>query len=450
MKKIILLLGVVVILNGCSGITKNNNTGDFREIVSTSKDAVFPAVVYIRCLSEDFSRGKKQTLAVSGSGVIISPDGRVVTNWHVIDKAVEIRCQLNDGTEAYADIVGSDKDCDIALLQLRKIERELPFASIGDSTALNEGDFVMAMGAPFGLSRSVSIGIVSCTERYLEEKGLYSLWLQTDASICPGNSGGPLVNTAGEVIGINTLGSNSGGGDLGFAVPSEMVKLLIDRLSEYGQANWSWTGLQLQPLKDFDKNIYFEGEHGVIVSGTDLASPAKMAGIKVQDRIVAIAGEPVTVLRPMHLPAIRKLIGLLPKDVPTTFTIEREGQRIDIDVTPIAKGNTEGDELDCPRWDMTLKLINRFDNPDLYFHSKEGVFVNSIKSPGNAAKSGLQKNDIVVKIGNENVLDINDIERIHKRSLEEIDDNPRLVLSVLRNGIYRQVVLDISRDYEKE
>lgn len=450
MKKIILLLGVVVILNGCSGITKNNNTGDFREIVSTSKDAVFPAVVYIRCLSEDFSRGKKQTLAVSGSGVIISPDGRVVTNWHVIDKAVEIRCQLNDGTEAYADIIGSDKDCDIALLQLRKVERELPFASIGDSTALNEGDFVMAMGAPFGLSRSVSIGIVSCTERYLEEKGLYSLWLQTDASICPGNSGGPLVNTAGEVIGINTLGSNSGGGDLGFAVPSEMVKLLIDRLSEYGQANWSWTGLQLQPLKDFDKNIYFEGEHGVIVSGTDLASPAKMAGIKVQDRIVAIAGEPVTVLRPMHLPAIRKLIGLLPKDVPTTFTIEREGQRIDIDVTPIAKGNTEGDELDCPRWDMTLKLINRFDNPDLYFHSKEGVFVNSIKSPGNAAKSGLQKNDIVVKIGNENVLDINDIERIHKRSLEEIDDNPRLVLSVLRNGIYRQVVLDISRDYEKE
>lgn len=452
MKKVIAILLVVssLIFNGCMiNGPGNPDSGDFRQTVSVAKDAVFPAVVYIRCLSEDYSKGKKQTLSVGGSGVLISSDGRIVTNWHVIDKAVEVRCQLEDGTELYADIIGSDKDCDIALLQLRDLDRELAYAKIGDSANLREGDFVMAMGAPFGLSRSVSIGIISCTDRYLEE-GQYSLWLQTDAAICPGNSGGPLVNTQGEVVGINTLGSNAGAGDLGFAVPSETVKLMIDRLSTYGKANWSWTGLQLQALRDFNKNIYFEGNYGVIVAETDIASPARLSGIMAQDRIVSINGNPVTVLRPMDLPALRKYIGLLPKNVPAVFTVERAGEELDVNVTPVEKGSVEGDELDCPRWDLTVKQINRFDNPDLYFHCNEGVFVNSVKRPGNADKAGLQQNDIIVKVGSQAIKTLDDLKAAHQKSLDEIDSTPRLVLSVLRNGLYRQVVLDIARDYERE
>ena len=452
MKKYLLIFILFLgFLNGCTSSNMLSKGGpDFRQIVSSAKDKVFPAVVFVKCLREDYSKGKKQSQAVTGSGVIISPDGKVVTNWHVIDKAFEVRCQLNDGTEAYADIIGSDKDCDIALLQLKDIDKELPCAAIGDSTVLHEGDFVMAMGAPFGLSRSVSIGIISCTDRYLEENGLYSLWLQTDAAICPGNSGGPLVNTAGEVIGINTLGSNSGGGDLGFAVPSETVKLLVERLGTYGKANWSWTGLQLQALRDFNKNIYFDGEEGVIVAETDLLSPARKAGIKARDRILSINGDPVNVLRPNDLPMLRKHIGLLPKEQPATFQVKRGDEVMDIDITPIEKGKVEGDELDCPRWDMTLKIINRFDNPDLYFHRKEGVFVNSLKSPGNAANAGLVRNDIILKVGTEKVTTLQDISKIHQESLDNVDEKPRLVLSVLRNGLLRQVVLDISRDYERE
>ena len=451
MKKYLLVLFLCLcFLNGCTSSNFSDSGGpDFRQIVSTAKDKVFPAVVFVKCLREDYSKGKKQSQAVTGSGVIISPDGRVVTNWHVVDKAFEVRCQLNDGTEAYAEIIGSDKDCDIALLQLKDIDKELPYAAIGDSTILREGDFVMAMGAPFGLSRSVSIGIISCTDRYLEE-GLYSLWLQTDAAICPGNSGGPLVNTAGEVVGINTLGSNSGGGDLGFAVPSDTVKLLVDRLGTYGKANWSWTGLQLQALRDFNKNIYFDGEEGVIVAETDQLSPARKAGIKARDRILSINGEKADVLRPNDLPKLRKQIGLLAKDEPATFTVKRGDDVLDIEIVPVEKGKVEGDELDCPRWDMTLKIINRFDNPDLYFHRKEGVFVNSLKSPGNAANAGLVKNDIILKVGTEKVTTLQDISKIHQESLDNVDEKPRLVLSVLRNGLLRQVVLDISRDYERE
>src|SRR6185437_4483512 len=153
----------------------------------------------------------------------------------------------------------SDKDADLAVIRVNrpadKKKTPLPFAAMGDSTKLQEGDFVMAMGAPWGLSRSVSLGIISCTKRYLPNTSEYSIWLQTDASISPGNSGGPLVNTNGELVGINTRAMLQGG-DMGFAVPSETIVPVVEQLRAGGRVNWSWTGLQLQPLKDFNRNMY--------------------------------------------------------------------------------------------------------------------------------------------------------------------------------------------------
>jgi serine protease Do len=434
-----------------TGSTGREMTRDFREVVKKATDKVFPAVVFIKCLQESHEAGKKLTQEIVGSGVLITPDGQVLSNWHVVDKAVEVRCLLFDGQAFDAEIVGKDKDTDLSLLQLKLPEgaKALPYAKLGDSGVLREGDFVMAMGAPWGLNRSVSIGIVSCTRRYLPENSEYSLWLQTDASISPGNSGGPLVNTAGEVVGINTRGT-SYGGDMGFSIPSETLQTIIAQLRQYKGVNWSWTGLQLQPLKDFRKNIYFEGDEGVIVAETDPESPARRAGVLVRDRILKVNGRPCTAMWEEDLPAIRRLLGLLEKNKPATFEIQRDEKTLTLELTPREKGKVEGKEQDCPRWDMTVKAINQFDNEDLYFYRQEGVFVFGVKYPGNAGNAGLQEKDILLRIGEAEVKTLEDVKKAYDEAVKNLRQKHRIVVCVLRNGLMRQMVLDFSRDYEKE
>jgi serine protease Do len=348
-----------------------------------------------------------------------------------------------------AKVVGKDKDTDLALLQMKLPKGAKPqvFAKFGDSDRLVEGDFVMAMGAPWGLNRSVSIGIISCTSRYLEKNSEYSSWLQTDAAINPGNSGGPLVNTAGEVVGINTRG---GGNNLGFSVPAKTIQFIATQLRKNGKVDWSWTGLQLQPLRDFNRNIYFQGKDGVIVAGTDPESPARRAGIKLKDRILKINGQPVAAMWEEDLPAVRKLVGLLPKGKGAKLEIKRDDAIITVTMTPREKGKVEGDELGCPRWDLSVKSINQFDNPNLYFHRKKGVYVFAVKYPGNASTAGLRVKDIIIKVGKDEIATLDDIKKIHKAALDNIKKNHKVLVVVLRGGLMRQVLLDFSRDYERE
>ncbi|KPJ73816.1 MAG: hypothetical protein AMS14_06275 [Planctomycetes bacterium DG_20] len=424
---------------------------DFREVIRSAKDSVFPAVVYIKVLQESHESGKKISREVAGSGVIISSEGEVLTNWHVVNKAVEVRCLLYDGRAFNAKVVGTDKDTDLALVRLEvpADSETIPHARLGDSSVLKEGDFVMAMGAPLGLSRSVSIGIVSCTRRFLPGHSEYSLWIQTDAAISPGNSGGPLVNTDGQVVGINTRGVMFGG-DMGFAVPSDTIRHLVDQIRGSGRVNWSWTGLQLQPLRDFGRNIYFEGKDGVIVAETDPDSPARKAGLLARDRLLKIGGRAVTAVTEEDLPAVRRLIGLLPKNRPVRIDFLRGQKPLSVELVPQEKGKVEGDQLDCPRWDFTVREINQFDTPDLYFHRQKGVFIYGVKQPGNASNAGLRPLDILLKIDGQEVTTLDDMEQRHKAALDAIDTQHRMIVTVLRNGLVRQAVLDYLRDFEKE
>jgi len=428
-------------------------TLDFRKVIKEAKKKVFPAVVFVKVLKESHEEGKKITQEVSGSGVIISPDGEVLTNWHVVDKAVEIRCLLYDSRAFDAKVVGTDKEIDLALIQMEpgytKTVENLPYSALGDSSKLKEGDFVMAMGAPWGLSRSVSMGIVSCTQRFLPEVSEYSLWLQTDAAISPGNSGGPLVNTDGEIIGINTRGVMYGG-DMGFSIPSKTIKLFLPQLRKHGRVNWSYTGLQLQVLKDFNKNIYFESQNGVIVAGTDPNSPAKKAGLMSRDRIVKVNGRELNAVTEEDLPAVRRFLGKLTMGEAVPFELVRKGKTMVLNITPREKGKVEGEELDCPRWDMTVKTINQFDNPNLYFHRQKGVFVFGVKHPGNASDAGLQRNDILLTIDGKKITELKDVEKVHKHLIDNIKKKHKVIVSILRNGLMRQVILDFERDYEKE
>ena len=428
------------------------NRLDFRQVIQSAKTGVFPAVVYIKCVREDNTSGEKKGQEVSGSGVLITPEGQILTNWHVIDKAQSVRCLMSDGRHYDAKVLGSDKDTDLAVIQLDRGQEtdSLPFASLGDSDALREGDFVMAMGAPWGLNRSVSIGIVSCTNRYLEEISEYSLWIQTDAAINPGNSGGPLVNTQGEIVGINARGMSFGADGMGFAIPSSTIRILVEQIRRDGKVNWSWTGLQLQPLRDFNKDTYFEGDEGVIVAETDPESPARRAGFEARDRITAINGTPITAETAEALPAVRRYIGLLPKEMPATFTVIRAGETRELQLTPREKGKVEGEELACKRWDLTFKAINQFDNKDLYFYRKQGVFVHATRYPGNAANAGLRSNDIIVRIDGEEITSLDQAKAVHERCLAKVDEKPRVVFTIMRGGLTRQIVVDATRDFERE
>jgi len=424
---------------------------DFREIIRSATAKVFPAVVYIKVVSETHEQGELKNQESSGSGVLISPDGEVLTNWHVIEDAIEIRCLLSDGRHYDAELLGSDKSLDLALVRLERPEDDqpLPFASFGDSDALTEGDFVMAMGAPWGLNRSVSIGIISCTSRFLEGTSEYSHWLQTDAAISPGNSGGPLVDTRGDVIGINTRGAMAGG-DMGFTIPASTIQIVLPSLRANSSVDWTWFGLQLQPLRDFNRDVYFDASEGVIVAETDPGSPARLAGVLAQDRIVAVNGTPISAETHETLPGVRRRLGLLPKETEARFTVMRAGERLDIEIMPRPKGSIEGEELALPRWDFTAKAINQFETPDLHYYRDQGAFVYAVKYPGNAANAGLRARDIILRVGSTPIETLEDLKTAHERAIANVQSQPRLVFTVLRAGAMRQIVLDFSRDFARD
>ncbi|OGV69938.1 MAG: hypothetical protein A3K19_02130 [Lentisphaerae bacterium RIFOXYB12_FULL_65_16] len=459
LKRIVpLLLGCLAAwLGGCQSDRHNGgwlsrmDRADFRRVVQDAKDGVFPAVVFVKCIREGNEEGKRTKDQVSGSGVVISPEGELLTNWHVVDKAVEIRCLLLDGRPFSGRLLGVDKDTDLALVQLEvpADARPLPYAELGDSTTLREGDFVMAMGAPWGLTRSVSIGIISCARRFLVGNSEYSLWLQTDASICPGNSGGPLVNTGGNVVGINTRGSFFGG-DMGFAVPSETIRFILPQLRRYGKVQWAWTGIQLQPLKDFNRDIYFDAMDGVMVAGVDPESPAAEAGLRPRDRIVRIGDVAVTAMTDEDIPAVRRRLGALEKGTPIALTVVRGDATLILSLKPCAKSSAEGEEVDCPRWDFTAKAINQFEDPDLFVHRKSGVYVLGVKYPGNAMYSGVAHRDILLKVDGREIQTLDDLRTAHKAALEGLPRKSKVVLTVLRGGLEHQLVLGFAQDYSKD
>lgn len=426
---------------------------DFRDVILTAARRVEPSVIYIICVQEDSASGKKKLEEVSGSGFLISPDGEFVTNWHVVDKAKSVRCQLADGRHFTAKVIGSDKSLDVALGKLALPSNEtVPYVRIGSSAEVEAGQFVVALGAPWGMNRSIAFGSVSCAHRYLAGASEYSDWIQTDAGIAPGNSGGPMINTSGEVIGINArvIASFGEGASFGFAIPADSARPVIDRLREKGKVAWSWSGIALQPLSDFQHDIYFDATNGVFVAGTLPDSPARKAGVRAGDRIVAVNGTRVDGLSEETLPGLRRWMGLLPESEPMRLEVVRDGKPVPFVLAPRAKGAVEGEEAEFKRWDFTAKAINQFETPQLYLRRHTGVYVLGIKSPGNANRSGLCENDIVTAVNGTPVGTLADLKAAHEKSLAGLEKSSKVLLAVQRGKRMRLVIIDFTRDYEKE
>jgi serine protease Do/serine protease DegQ len=262
-----------------------------------------------------------------GSGVIIDKRGLVLTNFHVIKGADEILIRLSDKREYRGQILGTDPKTDLAVVKFQP-DHELTVATLGNSDALRVGEWAIAIGNPFGLDQTVTVGVISATGRSDVGIATYENFIQTDASINPGNSGGPLVNLKGQVIGVNTAIVAAGQG-IGFAIPINMVKRVIDQLVDKGKVVRGWLGVALQPLSpDLAQSLGLEGTNGAVVGSTITGSPAAQAGLEQGDVIVAFDKTPVEDYR--H---VQRLVAEARVGKSVQLQIVRKKQKMDLTVT---------------------------------------------------------------------------------------------------------------------
>ena len=262
-----------------------------------------------------------------GSGVIIDKRGLVLTNFHVVKGADEILIRLSDKREYRGQILGTDPKTDLAVVKFQP-DQEITVASLGNSDALRVGEWAIAIGNPFGLDQTVTVGVISATGRSDVGIATYENFIQTDASINPGNSGGPLVNLKGEVIGVNTAIVAAGQG-IGFAIPINMVKRVVDQLVDKGKVVRGWLGVALQPLSpDLAQSLGLAGTNGAVVGSTITGSPAAQAGLQQGDVIIAYDSTPVDDYR--H---VQRLVAETRVGKSVTLQIVRKKQKMDVAVT---------------------------------------------------------------------------------------------------------------------
>jgi serine protease Do len=336
-----------------------------------------------------------------GSGFIIDPNGLILTNNHVVENAIDIRIRLNDGREFDARVLGRDPLTDLALIQLEGNVRNLPVAKLGDSDRIRVGDPVMAIGNPFGLTSSVSVGILSARARDIQA-GPYDNFLQTDAAINPGNSGGPLFNMRGEVVGINTA-IVGGGTGIGFAVPSNMAKALLPQLQK-GKIQRGWLGVSVQDLTaELSKALNVPVHKGAIVTDVQGDTPAARAGLKQDDVITAINGTDVETSR-----GLTRDIGFRPPGETVRLTVYRNGKQQEVQVKLGERPDLEG-IASAPQnereEDTGRKLGLRLQEPDprLAPGVRQGAMVVDVDPGSPADRAGLQPGMVIVEAGGKQV-----------------------------------------------
>jgi serine protease Do len=344
-----------------------------------------------------------------GSGFIIGQDGYIVTNNHVVENADKIEVILENEKEYEAEIIGRDPNTDLALIKI-KSEHNLPELKFGDSDALKVGQWVMAIGNPFGLDHTVTAGIVSAKGRVIGS-GPYDDFIQTDASINPGNSGGPLLNMQGEVIGINTAIIASGQG-IGFAIPVNLAKGVVDQLRQSGEVTRGWLGVGIQDLSPEVAEYYgIEAKNGVLVTEVFPGDPADLAGIEPRDIIIAVNGQPVESTRDLtstvasigvgQTTKIKVLRGGETKTFKATIA-KREDKKI------MAQQSREEhqDKLGIRVAELTPEMARRYGAKE-----GEGVIVAGVESGSQAETKGLRVGDLIKEVNHQPIKSVADFDK---------------------------------------
>ncbi len=363
----------------------------------------------------------------AGSGVIMSRDGYILTNNHVVEGAKEVTVTLADKQEYTARVVGRDPKTDLAVLKIDATE-PLPTAVMGDSDHLNVGDWVVAIGNPFGLSNTVTAGIVSAKGRIIGA-GPYDDFIQTDASINPGNSGGPLFNTKGEVVGINTAIIPNGQG-IGFAIPINAVKPLIPQLVSTGEVTRGYLGVSIQSITpDLEKALKLGDKKGALVGDVVAGSAAQKAGIRRGDVIVAFNGKAV---KESHdLPS---LVAATPVGQEVTVTILRDGKKRQLPVTvgkfPSETGTV--DESQQPtegKWGLLLQDVTPLLARELGLKDDHGVVVIGVQPGSPADLAGIQKGDIILEVNRQPANSVDEAMKV----IAKADNEDTLLLLINRD-----------------
>ncbi len=378
-----------------------------------------------RFFGEMPERGLKQQSL--GSGFIVDKEGYILTNNHVVAKADDIKVTLSDGRSYDAEVKGTDPKTDIALIKI-DAENHLPVAALGDSDALEVGEWVMAIGNPFGLKHTVTVGVVSAKGRTIGA-GPYDDFIQTDASINPGNSGGPLINMKGEVIGINSAIIGQG---IGFAIPVNLARNIMDQLKEKGSVTRGWLGVQIQTITpELAESLGLDEAKGALIAGVFKGDPADEAGIKVGDVVVEFDGATVKSDRDLVSRVGNAVVG-------STVRLEvvRDGRKVSIDVKLAKRADDEeqiGRDDSDPIQPFNLGITVQDLTPELAERMRldkaKGVLVTQVDPGSPADRAGIRRGDIITEVNRQEVEKIEDLGSVLKKSPRD----EKLLFLVKRN-----------------
>jgi serine protease Do len=384
-----------------------------------------PALVRIRVVSAEYGEGREIKMQEVGSGAIITKDGYIITNHHVAGHAKRMFCTLWNREEVEADLIGTDPLTDISIIKLRPEKaRSFDFVDFGDSSSMRVGDYVLAMGSPMALSQSVTLGIISNTEMVMprfwgsaaqlrldgEDVGGLVRWIAHDAAIYGGNSGGPLVNLKGEIIGINEISFGLSG-----AIPGNLAKKVAAELVAKGKIQRSWLGIDVQPLFK-----HANEERGIVIGGVMEESPASAAGLKAGDVLLELNGQKISVRFDEQMPDFTSLTTSLPigKEVPAM--IRRDGKELKLKVTPVERGEIFPRQQEFKQWGLTVRDISPLVAREMKRENQDGVLVTSVRpgGPAGEAKPSLDSRDVIVEVNGSPVKNVKEFVTLTRQLTE--------------------------------
>lgn len=393
--------------------TAQESPTTFRDTVEQAVAKVKPGLVRIDVVDTYYSEGRELKAEASGSGVVISEEGHIVTNHHVAGHAKQLKCTFENKEEIEAELVGTDPMTDISVIKLKGAEgRKFPVVSFANSDDVKVGDQVLAMGSPLALSQSVTLGIISNNRMTLpewvsrgggleqdgEDVGSLVRWLGHDAEIHPGNSGGPLVDLNGEIIGINEIKLGLSG-----AIPGNLVREVAESIMKTGEVERAWLGLSMQPRLKFG-----EAKTGALVAGVLKDGPAGKAGLQAGDIIIAVNDTPIDVQFDVQLPDFNRVAAALPVGQAAKITAVRDGKEKTFDVTPEKREPVQRQQVEMKQWGITVRDISLMLAKEMKRENTDGVLITSVRPGGPAgdAKPEMRGRDVIVSVNGEPVKNV--------------------------------------------